>query len=69
LAGGSKKHGGPDLGPTRARNAWDKLGVDGKGVADCPPAKGFAGKPRITVSAVREALECGSNIIARTMVC
>ena len=22
LVGGSKKHGGPDLGPTRARNAW-----------------------------------------------
>ena len=29
LVGGSKKHGGPDLGPTRARNAWAELGVDG----------------------------------------
>lgn len=28
LVGGSKKHGGPDLGPTRARRAWGTLGVD-----------------------------------------
>ncbi len=25
IVGGSKKHGGPDLGPTRARAAWRKL--------------------------------------------
>ncbi len=31
LVGGSKKHGGPDLGPVRARNAWAELGVDGRG--------------------------------------
>src|SRR5262249_30834637 len=37
IVGGSKKHGGPDLGPTRAREAWKKLGVDGLGVADQPP--------------------------------
>lgn len=37
LVGGSRKHGGPDLGPTRARQAWLKLYVDGKGVADAPP--------------------------------
>jgi DNA (cytosine-5)-methyltransferase 1 len=37
LVGGSRKHGGPDLGPTRARDAWRKLGVDGKGLADAPP--------------------------------
>jgi DNA (cytosine-5)-methyltransferase 1 len=37
LVGGSRKHGGPDLGPTRARQAWLKLGVDGKGLADAPP--------------------------------
>jgi DNA (cytosine-5)-methyltransferase 1 len=37
LVGGSRKHGGPDLGPTRAREAWRKLGVDGKGLADAPP--------------------------------
>ena len=37
LVGGSRKHGGPDLGPTRARNEWLKLRVDGKGLADAPP--------------------------------
>lgn len=37
IVGGSKKHGGADLGPTRARAAWLKLGVDGRGVADSPP--------------------------------
>jgi DNA (cytosine-5)-methyltransferase 1 len=37
LVGGSRKHGGPDLGPTRAREAWKKLGVDGRGLADAPP--------------------------------
>ncbi|BAU83527.1 C-5 cytosine-specific DNA methylase [Streptomyces laurentii] len=34
LVGGSKKHGGADLGPTRAKNAWSVLGVDGMGVAN-----------------------------------
>jgi DNA (cytosine-5)-methyltransferase 1 len=37
LVGGSRKHGGPDLGPTRAREDWRKLGVDGKVLADAPP--------------------------------
>lgn len=37
IVGGSKKHGGADLGPTRARAAWLKLGVDGRGVANEPP--------------------------------
>jgi DNA (cytosine-5)-methyltransferase 1 len=37
LVGGSKKHGGADLGPTRAKQAWAKLGVDGRGVADSRP--------------------------------
>ncbi len=32
LVGGSKKHGGPDLGPTRAKRAWAVLGVDGMGM-------------------------------------
>ncbi len=49
LVGGSHKHGGPDLGPTRARKAWAALGVDGLGLADAPPAKDFEGMPRITV--------------------
>jgi DNA (cytosine-5)-methyltransferase 1 len=49
LVGGSKKHGGPDLGPTRARQAWAALGVDGKTIANEPPASGYTGLPRLTV--------------------
>jgi DNA (cytosine-5)-methyltransferase 1 len=37
IVGGSKKHGGADLGPTRAKAAWRALGVDALGVADAPP--------------------------------
>lgn len=36
LVGGSKKHGGADLGPTRAKEAWAKLGICGLGVANVP---------------------------------
>jgi len=49
LVGGSKKHGGPDLGPTRARAAWASLGVDGRGLADAPPQPNFMGAPKLTV--------------------
>lgn len=49
LVGGSKKHGGPDLGPTRSRNAWATLGVDGRGLVDEAPARDFVGMPRLTV--------------------
>lgn len=51
LVGGSKKHGGPDLGPTRARQQWRALGVDGLGIADMPPAEDFPvdGFPRLTL--------------------
>ena len=52
IVGGSHKHGGPDLGPTRARKAWAALGVDGIGIADAPPAPDFAGNPRLTVRMV-----------------
>lgn len=48
IVGGSKKHGGPDLGPVRARKAWAALGVDGLGVADEAPDKNFKGMPRLT---------------------
>lgn len=48
LVGGSKKHGGPDLGPTRARKAWEALGVDGRGLWDEPPGPDFVGMPRLT---------------------
>ncbi|WP_084199492.1 DNA cytosine methyltransferase [Noviherbaspirillum autotrophicum] len=48
LVGGSKKHGGPDLGPTRAKKAWAALGVDGHGLWDLPPEPDFVGMPRLT---------------------
>lgn len=48
LVGGSKKHGGPDLGPTRAKRAWASLGVDGMGLWDEAPARDFVGMPRLT---------------------
>lgn len=34
LVGGSRKHGGADLGPSRAKKAWAELGVNALGVAD-----------------------------------
>ena len=37
IVGGSKKHGGADLGPTRAKRAWRELSVDALGVADAAP--------------------------------
>lgn len=52
IVGGSLKHGGPDLGPTRAKLAWAALGVDGFGIADEPPSHNFVGRPRLTVSMV-----------------
>ena len=48
IVGGSKKHGGPDLGPTRARKSWADLGVDGLGIANEPPERNFVGLPRLT---------------------
>jgi len=54
IVGGSKKHGGPDLGPTRAREAWQALGVNGLALADDVPGPGFpAGQPpKLTVRMV-----------------
>lgn len=49
LVGGSKKHGGPDLGPTRARRAWAALGVEGKSLANDAPESDFVGMPRLTL--------------------
>ncbi len=49
LVEGSKKHGGPDLGPTRARKAWKEMGVDGRSLAENPPEPGFEGMPKLTV--------------------
>ena len=52
IVGGSLKHGGPDLGPTRARCAWATLGVDGLGIANEAPSQDFVGMPRLTVRMV-----------------
>lgn len=52
IVGGSKKHGGPDLGPTRARQAWALLGVDGRSLAAEPPGPEFKGLPKLTVPMV-----------------
>ena len=52
IVGGSMKHGGPDLGPVRARKAWALLGVDGRGVADDPPSSDQDSMPKLTVAMV-----------------
>ncbi|MDP3157538.1 MAG: DNA cytosine methyltransferase [Archangium sp.] len=54
VVGGSKKHGGPDLGPTRARREWATLGVDGRGIANEAPGPDFpkAHFPRLTLRMV-----------------
>jgi DNA (cytosine-5)-methyltransferase 1 len=54
IVGGSHRHGGPDLGPTRARAQWMELGVDGRGIADEPVGAAFPadGLPRLTVRMV-----------------
>nr|WP_316653115.1 DNA cytosine methyltransferase [uncultured Gellertiella sp.] len=49
LVGGSKKHGGPDLGPTRARKAWAEFGIDGRSIAEEAPGPDHEGMPRLTV--------------------
>jgi DNA (cytosine-5)-methyltransferase 1 len=54
IVGGSKKHGGPDLGPTRARAQWAELGVNGLGIAEEPPGPDFpvVGLPKLTLRMV-----------------
>jgi DNA (cytosine-5)-methyltransferase 1 len=54
IVGGSKKHGGADLGPTRAKRAWAELGVDGIGIADSAPGPDAdpALTPRLTCEMV-----------------
>jgi DNA (cytosine-5)-methyltransferase 1 len=61
VVGGSKMHGGADLGPTRAKNAWKRLGVNPKSFADSvPDASGLQDSkpldpegPRLTVNQTR----------------
>ncbi|NUK00274.1 DNA (cytosine-5-)-methyltransferase [Streptomyces lunaelactis] len=52
LCGGSKKHGGPDLGPSRARKAWAEIGVNGAGVADFPPGPGDPLPVKLTLAQI-----------------
>lgn len=53
IVGGSLKHGGPDLGPTRSKKAWaEGFNVDGKGIANEAPGPNFEGMPRLTTRMV-----------------
>lgn len=53
IVGGSTKHGGPDLGPTRAKKAWAELSVDGMGIANEPPSRNVKiTNPKLTVRMV-----------------
>lgn len=54
IVGGSKRHGGADLGPTRAKRAWAELHVDAMGVANEAPAKRARKSlhPRLTIEMV-----------------
>jgi DNA (cytosine-5)-methyltransferase 1 len=57
IVGGSKKHGGADLGPTRAKRAWAELWTDGHGLADAAPGKDWQIEdhprgPKLTVEMV-----------------
>ena len=54
IVGGSKKHGGADLGPTRAKRAWAELGVDGIGVADCAPGAWMLTRPLSAAADLRD---------------
>lgn len=50
VVGGSKRHGGADLGPTRTKQIWYSLGVDPRGIADFPPTEDTPKRaiPRLT---------------------
>jgi DNA (cytosine-5)-methyltransferase 1 len=37
VTGGSRKHGGPDLGASQGKAAWRRLGINPMGIADGPP--------------------------------
>jgi DNA (cytosine-5)-methyltransferase 1 len=52
IVGGSRKHGGPDLGPSRTKKAWEQLGVNGLSLANDAPGPNFTGSPRLTLQMV-----------------
>lgn len=59
LVGGSKKHGGADLGPTRAKVAWARLGIDGRGITDLAPS---ADAPAATEVMPRLTIEMAARL-------
>jgi DNA (cytosine-5)-methyltransferase 1 len=67
VVGGSRKHGGADLGASQGKAAWRKLGIDPMGIADGPP--GPDGKyPRgrgLTGDASRTGLMLTTGMAAR----
>lgn len=63
IIGGSKDRGGADLGPTRSKNIWARLGVNGSSIANEVPGPDFvfvpendkhdrSGLPKLTVEQV-----------------
>lgn len=54
IVGGSKKHGGADLGPSRSKQKWTDLGVNASGISDTPPDRNFPieGLPKLTIPMV-----------------
>ncbi|MFD6238580.1 DNA cytosine methyltransferase [Streptomyces diastaticus] len=54
VVGGSDRRGGADLGPTGSKRSWEKLGVNGGGVADAVPDVHAAVNllPKLTVAQV-----------------
>ena len=54
LVGGSRKHGGADLGPTGSKTAWRTLRVNPTSIADDPPAASSPemASPRLTLRMV-----------------
>ncbi|MBB5075656.1 DNA cytosine methyltransferase [Nonomuraea endophytica] len=60
IVGGSKNHGGADLGPTRTKRLWMELAVNGHGLGNDVPAPDFVfdpslerdGVPKLTVEQV-----------------
>ncbi|MEU6794988.1 DNA (cytosine-5-)-methyltransferase [Nonomuraea wenchangensis] len=60
IVGGSKKHGGADLGPTRTKRQWMDLAVNAHGLGDDVPDEDFIldpdlgrdGMPKLTVEQV-----------------
>jgi DNA (cytosine-5)-methyltransferase 1 len=49
IIGGSKKHLGLDLGPSRTKPAWAALGINSFGIAPKAPESDFEGLPKLTM--------------------